>query len=226
MSIQAELSRIINAKAAIKAAIEGKGVTVPDATLLDGMAALIESIEAGGGGDFDFSSFGFPISKSVSGTFIPNNDTQEYVLVHNLGITPKIIIIICMNSLSLIGLSKRTIAFAAMFMNRFYNGAFPTEVISDPLYMYQVQFSLPSSSSTYFSSYGINYQNDGVAVSKTSEYYNPFFSSSGSNCVFKTLASGGKYEEKSKEQILIAPRVGSSKTYLVGGVEYSYFCAG
>ena len=52
MSIQTELSRIINAKAAIKAAIEGKGVTVPDATLLDGMAALIESIETGGGGKF------------------------------------------------------------------------------------------------------------------------------------------------------------------------------
>ena len=51
MSIQTELSRIINAKAAIKAAIEGKGVTVPDATLLDGMAALIESIQAGGAGD-------------------------------------------------------------------------------------------------------------------------------------------------------------------------------
>ena len=49
MSIQTELSRIINAKAAIKAAIEGKGVTVPEATLLDGMASLIESIEAGGG---------------------------------------------------------------------------------------------------------------------------------------------------------------------------------
>lgn len=49
MSIQTELTRLTNAKAAIKAAIEGKGVTVPDATLLDGMAALIESIEAGGG---------------------------------------------------------------------------------------------------------------------------------------------------------------------------------
>ena len=47
MSIQAELTRITNAKAAIKAAIEGKGVTVPDTTLLDGMAALIESIESG-----------------------------------------------------------------------------------------------------------------------------------------------------------------------------------
>ena len=48
MSIQTELTRITNAKAAIKTAIEGKGVTVPDGTLLDGMASLIESIEAGG----------------------------------------------------------------------------------------------------------------------------------------------------------------------------------
>ena len=50
MSIQTELTRITNAKAAIKTAIEGKGVTVPDGTLLGGMASLIESIEAGGGG--------------------------------------------------------------------------------------------------------------------------------------------------------------------------------
>ena len=50
MSIQTELTRITNAKASIVAAIEGKGVTVPDGTLLDGMAALIESIEAAGGG--------------------------------------------------------------------------------------------------------------------------------------------------------------------------------
>lgn len=48
MNIQTELSRIINAKAAIKTAIEGKGVTVPETTLLDGMAALINSIEVGG----------------------------------------------------------------------------------------------------------------------------------------------------------------------------------
>lgn len=49
MSIQTELTRLINAKAAIQTAIEGKGVTVPSGTLLDGMAALIESIETGGG---------------------------------------------------------------------------------------------------------------------------------------------------------------------------------
>ena len=50
MSIQTELTRITKAKAAIKTAIEGKGVTVPAGTLLDGMASLIESIESGGGG--------------------------------------------------------------------------------------------------------------------------------------------------------------------------------
>lgn len=75
MSIQTELTRITNAKSAIKAAIEGKGVTVPDATLLDGMAALIESIQAGGGGgtgyNFDgnprwVSSGEFTVSETVS----------------------------------------------------------------------------------------------------------------------------------------------------------------
>ena len=35
--------------ASIVAAVEDKGVTVPDGTLLDGMAALIESIQTGGG---------------------------------------------------------------------------------------------------------------------------------------------------------------------------------
>lgn len=75
MSIQTELTRITNAKTAIKTAIEGKGVTVPEATLLDGMAALIESIEAGGGGggtgyNFDgnprwVSSGEFTVSETV-----------------------------------------------------------------------------------------------------------------------------------------------------------------
>ena len=49
MSIVSEVNRLKDAKTAIKTAIEGKGVTVPDATMLEGMAALIESIEAGGG---------------------------------------------------------------------------------------------------------------------------------------------------------------------------------
>lgn len=48
MSIQTDLTRIKNAKATIKAYIEGNGLTVPDATLLDGMASMLSSIDAGG----------------------------------------------------------------------------------------------------------------------------------------------------------------------------------
>ena len=73
MSIQTELTRITNAKAAIKAAIEGKGVTVPDATLLDGMAALIDGIEAGGG-----SSWTDSYSVFATGTFTPTENTTEF----------------------------------------------------------------------------------------------------------------------------------------------------
>ena len=75
MSIQTELTRITNAKAAIKTAIEGKGVTVPDGTLLDGMAALIESIEAGGGGG---SSWTDNYSVFATGTFTPTEKVTEW----------------------------------------------------------------------------------------------------------------------------------------------------
>ena len=48
MSVQSEITRIESAKTAIATVIEGKGVTVPEGTKLDGMAALVESIKAGG----------------------------------------------------------------------------------------------------------------------------------------------------------------------------------
>lgn len=76
MSIQTELERLTNAKAAIRTAIEGKGVTVPNGTLLDGMAALIEAIEAGGG-EMD-TIFGHSFEY---GSIIPNEDiTSDYVI--------------------------------------------------------------------------------------------------------------------------------------------------
>ena len=80
MSIQTELTRIINAKAAIKTAIEGKGVTVPNGTLLDGMAALIESIQAGGGGSFDLSNFLQNITDVISFSFTPTSDDRGYMI--------------------------------------------------------------------------------------------------------------------------------------------------
>ena len=50
MSIADEISRLTAAKADLKTAIEGKGVTVPEGTTLDGYAALVESISGGGSG--------------------------------------------------------------------------------------------------------------------------------------------------------------------------------
>ena len=78
MSIVSEVNRLKDAKTAIKTAIEGKGVTVPDATMLDGMAALIESIEAGGGG-------GIPVSQ---GTYTAVGNHAWISVEHGLGVIP------------------------------------------------------------------------------------------------------------------------------------------
>lgn len=48
MTIASEISRLQTAKANIKTAIEGKGVTVPSETLLSGYATLVNNIDAGG----------------------------------------------------------------------------------------------------------------------------------------------------------------------------------
>lgn len=82
MSVQTEITRIESAKTAIATAIEGKGVTVPTGTKLDGLAALIDSIEAGGGG--------FQVAL---GTFIPAetkslNSIPPVSIEHNAGFTP------------------------------------------------------------------------------------------------------------------------------------------
>lgn len=53
MSIASEITRLQNAKTALKTAIEGKGVTVPSSTKLDGYADLVDSIETGGGSGGD-----------------------------------------------------------------------------------------------------------------------------------------------------------------------------
>lgn len=74
MSIQSEITRLEAAKSAIAAAIAGKGVTVPDGTMLDGMAALIAGIEAGGGGSVE------PFTKIISGTITFAEKTTTFQL--------------------------------------------------------------------------------------------------------------------------------------------------
>ena len=126
MRIQTELSRIINAKAAIKAAIEGKGVTVPEATLLDGMASLIESIEAGGG-------------NFATGTFTTTDDiTSNVVINHNLGVKPKFIIVLCTNSSTYSNSAPRWLPFYYLYK---YNST-----------NYGSKYQLPSESRTSYGS--------------------------------------------------------------------------
>ena len=81
MSIQTELTRLTNAKAAIQAAIEGKGVTVPDGTLLDGMAALIDAIEAGGGNVKDFTFIEYNGTNTKTSIRFPCNFIPNVVVV-------------------------------------------------------------------------------------------------------------------------------------------------
>ena len=81
MSVQSEITRIESAKTAIATAIEGKGVTVPDGTLLDGMASLIESIEAGGGYEI------------TTGNITPSETTTSLSWEHGLSTTPSLVLI-------------------------------------------------------------------------------------------------------------------------------------
>ena len=66
MSVQSEITRLSDNVTAALAAIADKGVTVPDGSNSDSLAALIESIEAGGGGG------------TAYGTYTPSKDLNIY----------------------------------------------------------------------------------------------------------------------------------------------------
>lgn len=73
MSIASEITRLQTAKADLKTAIEGKGVTVPSSAKLDAYPALVESIQQGGGGDDEnWYLFG---RRSIVYVFTKTNDT-------------------------------------------------------------------------------------------------------------------------------------------------------
>lgn len=102
MSIQTELTRITNAKTAIKTAIEGKGVTVPDGTMLDGMAALIEAISAG--------------TKVEIKTIVPSEDVKNgatLTVEHGLGEVPRMVLVFTGDS---VDASSYGIKFGLFFM--------------------------------------------------------------------------------------------------------------
>lgn len=77
MSIKTEITRITNAKTAIKDAITAKGVTVPSAASIDDMAGYIGQIEASGGDADKVDGFHFAVIPK--GGTIPTDNTICFV---------------------------------------------------------------------------------------------------------------------------------------------------
>lgn len=76
MSIATEITRLQTAKADLKTAIEGKGVTVPSATKIDGYADLVDSIPSGGGGEDKLSIL---LNEGSLGDYLNNSITNVRV---------------------------------------------------------------------------------------------------------------------------------------------------
>lgn len=83
MSVQTQIDRISGAVSAALAALTEKGVTVPDGTKVDGLAALIAAIEAGGGG-----------AKIATGSFTLTSNTAYYQIKHGLGFLPTLVLFV------------------------------------------------------------------------------------------------------------------------------------
>lgn len=121
MSVQSEITRLANAKTAIATAIAGKGVTVPDGTLLDGMAPLIESIEAGGGVELQYNR----LYAAATGTFTPAERTEvevnsPLVIKHNAGIVP-FVVMVKSNGMAATGDLEFTVAWRIPHSAGYYN---------------------------------------------------------------------------------------------------------
>ena len=80
MSIATEIARLQTAKSDLKTAIEGKGVTVPSTTTLDGYADLVDAISGGGSGDVTVTS----LDVAVNGTYTAPTGTAYSPVVVNV----------------------------------------------------------------------------------------------------------------------------------------------
>ena len=134
MSMQTDLTRIKNAKAAIKAYIEGNGLTVPEGTLLDGMASMLESIDAGG---ISFSDFKYNFSKVYYGDITYDNNFSfiNSLMIDAPGITNKDLlgaqIIIIASDDTAYSTEESTLAVAMQFVSNHKRSLYsnPTSLI-------------------------------------------------------------------------------------------------
>ena len=101
MYVSEMATNIDGAKAAVDAALAAlteKGVEVPAGTKVDGLAALIAAIEAGGGsGGANIAEF-FGTSIWESGTVTVAAESSSLIIPHGLGIVPKFIVIVRMDN--------------------------------------------------------------------------------------------------------------------------------
>ena len=102
MSVQTQIDRISGAVSAALTALAEKGVTVPAGTKVDGLAALIAAIEAGGGGSGGGSGGDSGVISAVAtGTYTPASDISYGAEIeHGLGVTPNFCIWMAENDFS------------------------------------------------------------------------------------------------------------------------------
>lgn len=79
MSVQTQIDRISGAVSAALTALSEKGVEVPAGTKVDGLAALIAAIEAGGGSGIELSN----CQKVTTGVIVPSENISSNYLIHS-----------------------------------------------------------------------------------------------------------------------------------------------
>lgn len=87
MSIASEITRLQTAKADLKTAIEGKGVTVSSSAKLDAYPALVESISGGGGG-YEENVWYFCCEDWAKYLFIKSDATGNWITLHKHLVQP------------------------------------------------------------------------------------------------------------------------------------------
>ena len=147
--------------AAALAAIGEKGVTVPSGSTSDALAALIASIEAGGGGIDNM--------KTVVGSFTLTQNSGTHTIAHNLGAIPVVGLLVMHNNYS--NLSSTSIL-------PFISGAFVNNIQMKARIAYSGGFWISSSMS------------ENVDVTATSPDGYPFYNATETDIVVDAKKGG------------------------------------
>lgn len=83
MSIATEISRLQNAKADLKTAIESKGVTVPSNSTLDDYADLVDAISGGGYSDIEIKTISTQVTnaRALFDALVPSLEANKTYVI-------------------------------------------------------------------------------------------------------------------------------------------------